>query len=187
MPAWLARALQAAICAALAAKGLVAAHPRHAYVEQLTESSTMAAKIRFANRHFHLPQSKPIRIGLGILLVACGLVGFLPVVGFWMIPLGLLVLSVDIPSCAAGGGSLRYGGIATARTEPRQARKAARAKPARRRRFPPQGRGLRLRKKAAPAWETHVSRKAGEPTQDTRGSPTAKGSLEKGQNRGAAD
>lgn len=57
----------------------------------------MAAKIRFANRHLHLPQSKPIRIGLGILLVACGLVGFLPVVGFWMIPLGLLVLSVDIP------------------------------------------------------------------------------------------
>ena len=65
--------------------------------EQPDESSTMAAKIRFANRHFHLPQSKPIRIGLGILLVACGLVGFLPVVGFWMIPLGLLVLSVDIP------------------------------------------------------------------------------------------
>ena len=57
----------------------------------------MAAKIRFANRHFHLPHSKPIRIGLGILLVAFGLVGFLPIVGFWMIPLGLLVLSVDIP------------------------------------------------------------------------------------------
>ena len=65
--------------------------------EQLTESSTMAAKIRFANRHFHLPQSKPIRIGLGILLVACGLVGFLAPVRFWMFPLGLLVLSVDIP------------------------------------------------------------------------------------------
>ena len=65
--------------------------------EDLAESSTMAAKIRFANRHFHLPQSKPIRIGLGILLVAFGLVGFLPIVGFWMIPLGLLVLSVDIP------------------------------------------------------------------------------------------
>jgi hypothetical protein len=55
------------------------------------------AKVRFANRHFHLPQSKPIRVGLGILLVAFGLVGFLPIVGFWMIPLGLLVLSVDIP------------------------------------------------------------------------------------------
>jgi hypothetical protein len=54
-------------------------------------------KIRFAHRHFRLPQSKPIRLALGILLVAGGLVGFLPVVGFWMIPLGLLVLSVDMP------------------------------------------------------------------------------------------
>jgi hypothetical protein len=54
-------------------------------------------KISFANRQFHLPESKPIRLGIGILLVAGGLVGFLPVVGFWMIPLGLLVLSVDIP------------------------------------------------------------------------------------------
>jgi hypothetical protein len=53
----------------------------------------MAAKIRFANCRFHLPQSTPIRLGLGILLIAGGLVGFLPVVGFWMIPLGLLVLS----------------------------------------------------------------------------------------------
>ncbi len=58
----------------------------------------MAAKIRFANRQVHLPQSRPIRVGLGILLVACGLLGFLPVLGFWMIPLGLLVLSVDIPA-----------------------------------------------------------------------------------------
>jgi hypothetical protein len=57
----------------------------------------MAPKIRFANWHFHLPQSRPTRIGLGILLVAGGFVGFLPVLGFWMIPLGLLVLSVDLP------------------------------------------------------------------------------------------
>ena len=57
----------------------------------------MAPKIRLFDRHWHLPQSKPIRIGLGILLVAFGLFGFLPVLGFWMIPLGLLVLSVDLP------------------------------------------------------------------------------------------
>ncbi len=65
--------------------------------EQLAESSTMAAKIRFANRDFHLPPSKPIRVGIGILLIIGGLLGFLPILGFWMIPLGLLVLSVDIP------------------------------------------------------------------------------------------
>ena len=58
----------------------------------------MAPKLRFANRHFHLPESRPTRIGLGILLVACGLLGFLPILGFWMIPLGLLVLSVDLPA-----------------------------------------------------------------------------------------
>ena len=49
----------------------------------------MAPKVRLFNRHLHLPKSKPIRIGLGILLIAGGLVGFLPVLGFWMIPLGL--------------------------------------------------------------------------------------------------
>ncbi len=55
------------------------------------------AKVKLGDRHWHLPQSKPIRIGIGILLVAGGLVGFLPILGFWMIPLGLLVLSVDVP------------------------------------------------------------------------------------------
>jgi hypothetical protein len=57
----------------------------------------MAHKIRIFNSHWHLPKSKPLRIGLGILLVAFGLLGFLPVLGFWMIPLGLLILSVDLP------------------------------------------------------------------------------------------
>lgn len=71
--------------------------PIHPYVVTARPKVAMAKKINFANRQFHLPESKPIRLGIGILLVAGGLVGFLPVVGFWMIPLGLLVLSVDIP------------------------------------------------------------------------------------------
>ena len=57
----------------------------------------MAHKIRIFDRHWHLPQSKAVRIGIGILLVVGGLIGFLPVLGFWMIPLGLLVLSIDLP------------------------------------------------------------------------------------------
>ena len=57
----------------------------------------MAPRIRIFDRHWHLPKSKPIRIGIGILLIAGGVVGFLPVLGFWMIPLGLLVLSIDLP------------------------------------------------------------------------------------------
>jgi hypothetical protein len=62
------------------------------------ETHRMAHKVRLFNRHWHLPKSKPVRLGMGILLVAGGLLGFLPVLGFWMIPLGFLVLSVDLPA-----------------------------------------------------------------------------------------
>ena len=33
--------------------------------------------------------------GLGVILVIGGLLGFLPILGFWMLPLGLIVLSID--------------------------------------------------------------------------------------------
>jgi hypothetical protein len=58
----------------------------------------MAHKVRVFNSHLHLPKSKPLRIGLGTMLVGFGFLGFLPVLGFWMIPLGFLVLSVDLPA-----------------------------------------------------------------------------------------
>lgn len=53
-------------------------------------------RIVFGGRHVPLPRSKALRIALGTALVLGGFVGFLPVLGFWMIPLGLIVLSVDI-------------------------------------------------------------------------------------------
>ncbi|BCJ90678.1 hypothetical protein IZ6_14130 [Terrihabitans soli] len=45
-----------------------------------------------------LPGHPAVRISLGILLILCGFVGFLPILGFWMVPFGLLVLSVDVPA-----------------------------------------------------------------------------------------
>ena len=33
----------------------------------------------------------------GILLILAGFLGFLPILGFWMIPLGVAVLATDIP------------------------------------------------------------------------------------------
>ena len=53
-------------------------------------------RVAFAGRQVTLPGSRILRIGLGVALVLGGVVGFLPVLGFWMIPLGIVVLSVDL-------------------------------------------------------------------------------------------
>lgn len=56
-----------------------------------------ARSIRIGSRRVPLPQSPVLRQCLGVLFVIFGMLGFLPVLGFWMIPVGLLILSVDIP------------------------------------------------------------------------------------------
>jgi hypothetical protein len=43
------------------------------------------------------PSSKLIRIPLAVLLIFGGIFSFLPVLGVWMLPLGLLILAIDIP------------------------------------------------------------------------------------------
>ena len=43
------------------------------------------------------PGGAAFRIPLGIVLIAGGLVGFLPILGFWMVPLGLAILARDVP------------------------------------------------------------------------------------------
>jgi hypothetical protein len=52
------------------------------------------ASLRFGERSISLPASRAVRIALGGALIAGGFVGFLPVLGFWMLPLGILILSV---------------------------------------------------------------------------------------------
>lgn len=38
-----------------------------------------------------------VRVPLAILLMAGGVLGFLPILGFWMVPLGLALLALDLP------------------------------------------------------------------------------------------
>lgn len=57
----------------------------------------MAPKVKLGDIHWKLPKSRLARILIGLLLIIGGILGFLPILGFWMIPLGLLVLSVDLP------------------------------------------------------------------------------------------
>jgi membrane-bound ClpP family serine protease len=43
------------------------------------------------------PKARLVRLPLGVLLVMGGLLSFLPVLGIELLPLGLLLLAVDIP------------------------------------------------------------------------------------------
>ncbi len=52
--------------------------------------------VKLGDRSIPLPRSRGLRLALGTALVLGGLIGFLPILGFWMIPLGLIVLSIDL-------------------------------------------------------------------------------------------
>lgn len=41
-----------------------------------------------------------LRILLGVVLIIGGLLGFLPILGFWMLPLGVIVLAREVPAVA---------------------------------------------------------------------------------------
>ena len=43
----------------------------------------------------HIPRG--LRSVAGVLLICGGVIGFLPVLGFWMIPAGLAMIALDIP------------------------------------------------------------------------------------------
>lgn len=54
-----------------------------------------ARKISILGREFTMPRSRAARVAIGVVLVIFGIFGFLPILGFWMIPVGLLVLSYE--------------------------------------------------------------------------------------------
>lgn len=54
-----------------------------------------ARKISVFGRQFTMPRSRGLRVAIGVVLIFGGILGFLPILGFWMIPIGLLVLSYE--------------------------------------------------------------------------------------------
>ncbi len=57
----------------------------------------MPRTIKLGSYSFTLPDWAPARILLGIAFICMGFLGFLPILGFWMIPIGIAILSYDIP------------------------------------------------------------------------------------------
>jgi len=64
----------------------------------MPDARSAAHRIRFGSRTIRLPRSKLKRILLGSSLLLGGLLSFLPILGLWMLPLGIIVLSVDFHS-----------------------------------------------------------------------------------------
>ena len=54
-------------------------------------------RIRAAVHWIRRPSAVWARIPIGLLLIAGGVLGFLPILGFWMIPLGVVLLAEDVP------------------------------------------------------------------------------------------
>ncbi|MDZ5696821.1 hypothetical protein [Chelativorans sp. M5D2P16] len=52
--------------------------------------------VKVAGRRIPVPRSRIARLGIGGALAVLGIFGFLPVLGFWMVPVGLLILSYDV-------------------------------------------------------------------------------------------
>lgn len=53
-------------------------------------------KLALGSWQVPMPRSRAGRIVIGGTLILGGTLGFLPVLGFWMLPLGILVLSHDL-------------------------------------------------------------------------------------------
>lgn len=52
--------------------------------------------IRSTVQFLRQPSARWLRIPMGILLTLAGCLGFLPILGFWMLPLGLVLLADDV-------------------------------------------------------------------------------------------
>jgi hypothetical protein len=48
-------------------------------------------------RWLRAPSSRWVRIPVGLLLIVAGFFSFLPLLGLWMLPLGVLLLAQDLP------------------------------------------------------------------------------------------
>jgi hypothetical protein len=57
-------------------------------------------------RWLRSPSARPVRIPAGALLCVGGVFGILPVLGFWMLPAGLVLLAEDMPPLARSTGRM---------------------------------------------------------------------------------
>ncbi|MGH1590360.1 hypothetical protein ACRBEV_20980 [Methylobacterium phyllosphaerae] len=67
-----------------------------ARVERLT--GLLPARVQEAVQWLRKPTRRPLRVAAALALIGGGALSILPVLGLWMLPLGLALLSEDIPA-----------------------------------------------------------------------------------------
>lgn len=67
----------------------------HHLLERLIDR--LPDRIRAPTRWLRRPSSRWARVPAGILLVGGGFLAILPLLGLWMLPLGLMLLAEDVP------------------------------------------------------------------------------------------
>lgn len=63
-------------------------------------------RVARAIRWLRSPRARWVRWPLGVLLIVGGMFGFLPILGFELIPLGLLLIAQDVPFLQAPVGTM---------------------------------------------------------------------------------
>lgn len=69
-------------------------------------TAKLPAKMRRAIQWLRKPEQKWVRLPSGLLFILGGLLSFLPVLGVWMLPLGILLLAEDIPLFQSVSGKM---------------------------------------------------------------------------------
>jgi hypothetical protein len=75
-------------------------HDRERRLELLVRR--LPPRLRTAIRWLRRPSARWVRIPAGLLLVVCSLFSILPILGLWMLPLGLVLLAEDVKPLRRG-------------------------------------------------------------------------------------
>lgn len=84
--------------------GRVQQRPEHDLAEQRLQRllAHLPERVASVAHGLRRPQARWQRLPIAFAFLLGGTLGFLPVLGFWMVPLGLLLLAEDIPLLRAG-------------------------------------------------------------------------------------
>lgn len=84
-------------CGTCLTQGAAIGHPEVRNIHSEDRKTSLLRRLRRAFAWGRLKLPFGVRTVFGLALLAGGIFGFLPILGFWMIPLGLVLIALDVP------------------------------------------------------------------------------------------